>query len=1489
MLHHPKSRHFSCISRALSFVSVNLCTLCSRHPRSSPHIEASTGIGDSPVHARCGFSSSSPRYNISSPGRVIMFQSVPRRGSPHSAAPVVSAVAAAQEDDDNISLTSTIVEAHDPEEEFVVEDIHLERTADDGSGNVYLVEWAGWPLYQCTWEPASNLGEELLEEWQEKQEQQQRGQVEAWTWDTWMDIQGTAEREHLARHRRRNARRKKMGLPLTEPIDEPETVGGEESQSIKNDDSSSEEVVEDRTVAAAAAERRHSPGRPKKSSATPAGLPNPSSTAHRQPPGHVPPRPGLARKLSKGSAPPPRQERPSSTGYQGTARRPSLTSANTGSRNRGIPSAPRKAAGAKVHTAKKSAAVSDASNIFIGGKIRKTRTGLRDAVSDPTKEPKLFTRLRHRRLAEKNSRDKEDRPPPILPNLFANFDSPSKRKSTGVEPALEVSRKQTDILSPAAGNTGGPNPPEKQKHAHANDDDAPMFADEPESMGTRTLAEPASATFETQNRIPSPVNRRSSLSKQPKKKKSVRFHENDTPTLADGPAVAMEIDSPAAEGIAEQTVATPRTEIPTRVVQTKLWLGSVHDSEPILSSMDGVPLTSEGPWLSEFLRTEILRVEYTCSANDFLFQRANLWYDLLCSGTVASGPGGPALETAATNLREGGLALYHTAPSYSLILYPASSGEWRSFMAEQGNPPSNEGGSGLKYCIFRSPEDVGPFLRHPAAKVPEKNTLAPEKNLGSYEEKLLWRLFDFDYQALLPPPRPGSKNSTHHCFLLFPRNRSDWLAVLARWIRLSSPDCRIYTGYDAGAWSSFCDATSSASGIVIVHELLSLSLRRIPDLWNPLHHYRDTYWCFSEAVQPQPLFPSLTVSGDVVQPGDIRFAPLFPIRPKRRLVLLLTPSFLCSEPKRAYELLQWFHDVWAARLSPTCRLVSAHNLYEHLEDLALQKSREREDVLAQYRHNVAQAEITANVKALSQDDCTYRFKALSLALELHHLRVQQAGPSNINEDLSPLQYADPSIDPNDEQSLVNWFGWWSSLRLDQFRGFHVVGSNSSIKFNGSQKGSSIISIPKYSRSTINDPDLVREEVQRMNEHVGVVGPLDVHGDTKPAALAAPPSGPSRRPSFQSRYLASENGSAFTAELDLVRKWAPRTLTLYIFPVAWTDLEEAVDFGDIREEFQTMTRWWDFPFPFVPEKNFNTYVGFFYTLQDSDLEVSRACRTPARHPWIGVYRPVDLAHRARPLRGCELIIWDPAARDRFPGAQPPREEDLAYGQRMLIRLIREKTSVKNPGSSLEKVWYGGFEHPPNVDPPHPVDVALASLELLVRDPQQYLPRYAHELSLAGYRIVRQQVSPSSTGGLAPAPASAPMDVDSPGHGESKGGDEEDARIIFHPPRGDPQRTTGPTRCVNHLYEKATAARKEDRGRTRMRYDFPVTTDWYDVQRSEGRGFEHVHVAPWESVFNMLKIQVPSSGSTHLAPKAAQQENAPDHFPSSVDMIMIMKSY
>lgn len=141
------------------------------------------------------------------------------------------------ESDDSISVTST-VSGHDPEQEFGVENILAEHRFEDGN-TYYLVEWTGFQLHESTWEPESNLGEgELKAMWEEDKTKHATGELEPFDIQKFYDARDKAIEEKKERHRRRNLKRKKLGLPLTAPVA----------------DSSDEEAVEETGIESSASE-----------------------------------------------------------------------------------------------------------------------------------------------------------------------------------------------------------------------------------------------------------------------------------------------------------------------------------------------------------------------------------------------------------------------------------------------------------------------------------------------------------------------------------------------------------------------------------------------------------------------------------------------------------------------------------------------------------------------------------------------------------------------------------------------------------------------------------------------------------------------------------------------------------------------------------------------------------------------------------------------------------------------------------------------------------------------------------------------------------------------------------------------------------------------------------------------------------------------------------------------------------------------------------
>jgi chromo domain-containing protein 1 len=304
------------------------------------------------------------------------------------------------ESDDSISMTST-VSGHDPDQEFVVENILAERQFEDGN-MYYLVEWTDFPLHESTWEPESNIGPDLKAIWEEDKAKHATGELKPFDVQRFEDAGEQAAREKAARHWRRNRKRRKLGLEPTEPFEK---------------DSSDEEAVEEDEIeishsepAQAARSQNQqknakgvsSPGAPVTPVPTPVvgsfQLPN----EVRRPRGTELPTESSSgiNSKRKQTAPPS----PQNTGYQGTARPARKTSADTAPRSRtrptiSIPTSSKPAAPStrKTLTAKKST-TQPTGNIFTSGKTRKLRPGLKDMMSDPTREPRLFGK--HRQIRQ---------------------------------------------------------------------------------------------------------------------------------------------------------------------------------------------------------------------------------------------------------------------------------------------------------------------------------------------------------------------------------------------------------------------------------------------------------------------------------------------------------------------------------------------------------------------------------------------------------------------------------------------------------------------------------------------------------------------------------------------------------------------------------------------------------------------------------------------------------------------------------------------------------------------------------------------------------------------------------------------------------------------------------------------------------------------------------------------------------------------------------
>lgn len=1417
-----------------------------------------------------------------------MFKNVGRRAERDS----THSTSAVNNEDDNISLASTVSVQHDSDEEFDVEDVLCEAEGDDGKPT-FLVKWERYPLYQCTWEPEHNLGDELMEAWREKKRRQEAGEEEAFDVRVFHGACDKAEEEKADRHRRRNAKRKKLGLPLTEPFDSSSSESDLDNVRVEFSGESSDEALErDEPISKDDQEPRLT----KKSSTRPQsetkpqqrsfkGIAQPvlksvTATATTRKSMSLEPKPKASLKSSseapnRPSAPQPSSSKPrpernivSTTGYQGTARkpvdRPRPSSSNGLTRpllqsTRTAPSIASRSTAAGVRkplTAKRTAVKKNVSvNIFAAGKVRKARKNLKEVMADQITAPKLFGKHRYRRMAEKGGRDKEDRAPDLSTaniQLFKIKEGPTGRKIS----ASAASSSSTPILAPADQTTGTRVEAEAETSAGLE-----LHSDEPTPVNSQELS------FRFKD--PPPPRRKSALAKsksdggQPKERKSVRFVPGHDETTIFQEPEEMDVDGlfaepdhitpttptnltphqrmpspdppPATASASESDDGVPRGNLNKRLL--------ISEIPPFEVTFHDVPRDNHQLWAAHFGKQKSFEFQLSCLAQTAVAQmKPPLFQRRLAKGAVTS-ENKEAVERLSQQLKTRLIGLFYSTRHYNLLIYPTKCEEWQ--IQSFGQEVATGLTAALCYVMFSSDMDCGSMLRPldlPLALPETKGKVVPTMAF------LMSRLYKFDYDQLLP--RKPQIPKVHKFFLAFPESGTGKAtrSVIFQWLRSCNPDCHIYISSQPGSWDAFRASVSQSSGVVIIHETLMWSLRRFPKLSEYMIKKLDEYWCFTEPSEAYPLYPSMSLP-ESVPPGIGQLKRILPFR----TAILLTPSFLVSESEHTREFLDWFLNRWGD--SFYYRLVTASNIHEYLQDVA-QESFDARERLWEVGPGLGMSSIDIylelNLRGHSSDECGSRLQAAVLASELHGIRAKKLDSSGgIDVDHSPLIYADPSIDPNDEQSLVNWFGWWSTMRADQFRKFHVIGSCGSIGYNN-KKGIRTVRIPKYLRTTINDPDAVAEVVQsEASQNLQV--PAHKLPPSDPASVAG---GLELTGPFQSDILPNDHGETIQAYLFSNFGAGQYRVLFYGFPVTWVDPDMAKCYDDyILKNKKTIRDWFSYLYGFSYKNN--TYMGLFYTISDEwDPQKPPQNLNPRWHPWLTILRPVNLHHQ--PYQACELIIWDPLARKRFPGSEAPLESELTDMQRRVIKHVRDNCGSKGQGMYLKQVWLGGFDYPPECESRYPLDMTLKFTSTMLQDLKEHLPAPQNRLPRKGFRKILKEHPPTNkpmNGASLDSDDDVLMDVD---NNDGWNDEDEDVRIIFHPPRGTKLRPGSRSKCTNRLYEEARLARARAASNPRssspdhMEFKFVPTLQWYEDQVAEGRGFEHINIQTWQDIFNHFQI-------------------------------------
>lgn len=1345
---------------------------------------------------------------MGTPGLFVDEQS-PRKEMCESPGPILK-------EDDEISITSTLASQHDPDEEWEVETIHYQ--INEGGQDFYLVEWTGYPIERATWEPKTHASEDLLKEWEEKKAKIAAKKKPAFDVMSWQDSVDKIAEARRQRHRKRNFERKRRGLELSIWKDESKEDYYLSDEDVGQDDFNSilpppkpparpkdEDYVKDGEDYVDIREKpplKHSPEAKKK----PESSRKRSSVEERS----KSPNKRKTSTLPLQNRPQQTSTAPKATGYQGTARKPSATQASGTLATIHVASTPSTASSQAIRKAKKPQvssrkmvkSVQTGGNVFAGGKPIRQHKSLAENMADTSKDPRQFTSYRIRRKAELQGRDRADQAPAHPPPTAQFFDissgpPPASSSNSAPTPPRSVLKRSLDkeptktasgssFTTSEGANAISDQPPSARpatkKRKSVQWADGIAFVEEPESMDVDGKAPTGP------KRLKSPPEPAETLKRHPPARKlSIAQYQQR--------AVGQNLDKRIQLG--------PAT---TKEMQVTF--------ENVRNEID--------KWHLSFTEQEVLRFARTCNADTFALQKNNMVDRVLSQGNIRpKSPGDDiVINNATERLKLGSFGAACFREDFTILIYPSGCENWKAtgIDAEAASPTNGA----LKYVIYK-PKAVA------MNPLPERKTATPK--LADPRASVLQGLFRLDYHRLTPP---GLRDVRHNFYLAFPPSREAILDTVGEWLHTQNTHCRVFSTKTSGDWTAFTNPNVVSHGVVIVHEAITDSLRRFPNILKLIMNSQAyMFWCIGESLQNRPMYPSIRSVHHGTEPGTFELTRLFP----HGSAVLVTPSFLVAEPHHALKLFEWYSKTWHKPTNNT-KIVAAFNLCNFLRDLALDSADQRKGLLTHGNNKQlsdSAREEMAHKARLSQQDCADRFETWTIVDGLRQLGLDSLVP---DEQLQPIIFADECIDANDEQSLVNWFGCWSQTHLDQFRKFHVLGTEIGTEARHVIKYEDL---PMYEPGTERDPSV---EVQAETE-----GPrIPVEKASTAGSKILPSPNVHNIKSFLIP-LSKEMGKPL---FDQHGRIVSSVAKLYGYPVAYCeDIEATADaMGDFHRDFASYKQWLQFPWPFfaksfpeylpdgVPDKSpklFNTYIAFFYTPHGY---IPSENKWQKRHPWIAVYRPT--VPNVRPWKATELLIWDLSAKEQFPTGIVHASK-LIPAQQQLIEYVEKHGELKNPNLRLTRVWYGGFQATPAESP---IDATLAFLGKMANDISFYLPPKDVNLAERGYRQVL--LGDESHASAEPVDA---MELD-PAEDLHTTGDDPAGKVIFHPPRSP--RPLRSSRCENVLYKWVKDVARRDPTRTAFSYTFKPTMIWYRTQKAENRHFEHINVATYPRIFEALRV-------------------------------------
>lgn len=120
------------------------------------------------------------------------------------------------EEDDDISLNSTLISDVDPEQTYIVNCI-LGEKQDPSGKTIYLVRWEGYPIERATWEPPTSFdNKEIIKDFLRKKSLP--GGPQQFDWKKWDRDREKQEKEKLHRKIARQKKRARLGFTTSPSI-----------------------------------------------------------------------------------------------------------------------------------------------------------------------------------------------------------------------------------------------------------------------------------------------------------------------------------------------------------------------------------------------------------------------------------------------------------------------------------------------------------------------------------------------------------------------------------------------------------------------------------------------------------------------------------------------------------------------------------------------------------------------------------------------------------------------------------------------------------------------------------------------------------------------------------------------------------------------------------------------------------------------------------------------------------------------------------------------------------------------------------------------------------------------------------------------------------------------------------------------------------------------------------------------------------------------